>query len=255
VVYIGDLGGQLWKWDLSAVGEDTDGFGLVDNWPAGIFFAATPESMGAGGTRYKSLFFPPAASLHSGDLVLAFGTGERHDLFYGGAASDDENNRFYVVEDPVPTGTGAFPGALDESDLSDVTGADSDSDPADSGFFFVLGDGEKFITNHTVFAGYVITASYTPDAAGTDLCERGGTARLYVFSVTTGLGFYFQGGVVTGDSARRLAIGSGAPSDPRLSISPGGNELFVQTSEGEVIQIDPPSAGELQRTVYWRTRF
>jgi Tfp pilus tip-associated adhesin PilY1 len=255
VVYIGDLGGQLWKWDVSAVGEDQDGFGLVDNWSAGIFFAAAPEPMGAGGTRYKSLFFPPAATLHGGTLVLAFGTGERHDLFYQGSGSDDENNRFYVVDDAAPTGASAFPGPLDESDLSDVTGADSDTDFGDSGFFFVLQDGEKFITNHTVFAGYVITASYAPDPVGTNICERGGSARLYVFSVTSGLGFYFQGGVVTGDAARRLAIGAGAPSDPRLSISPGGNELFVQTSEGEVVQIDPPSAGDLQRTVYWRTRF
>lgn len=31
VVYVGDLGGQMWKWDISAPGEDTDADPFVDN--------------------------------------------------------------------------------------------------------------------------------------------------------------------------------------------------------------------------------
>ena len=42
VVYAGDLGGQVWKWDIHDVGEDTDADPLVDNWPSGIFFETSP---------------------------------------------------------------------------------------------------------------------------------------------------------------------------------------------------------------------
>ena len=109
------------------------------------------------------------------------------------------------------------------------------------------------MTNQLVFGGFVIVASYVPDAAGGDICQRGGTAKLYVLSVDSGLGFFFDTGV-TGDAARSVVIGAGVASDPRLSMSPNGAELFVQTSEGEVIQIEPPDADDLTRTVYWRTR-
>jgi hypothetical protein len=34
------MGGQMWKWDISNVGEDTVGRdGQMDNWASGIFFA------------------------------------------------------------------------------------------------------------------------------------------------------------------------------------------------------------------------
>jgi type IV pilus assembly protein PilY1 len=251
VVYVGDLGGQLWKWDLSAPGEDADSDGRIDSWDFGVFFDAGSEDMGGGTSHYRSIYFPPAASFVGGDLVLALGTGERDDLFYLGSASLDENNRFYVIADENPTGPSAFAaGTADESVLTDITGADADSDASDLGFFFRMDDSEKFVTNQLVFAGYVIAATYLPGGGAT--CDQTGSARLYVFDVATGQGFYFQAGLTTDDEARRITIGAGAPTDPRLSLSTQGQQLFIQTSTGDVVQVDPPDPGSLARTIYWR---
>ena len=43
-VYIGDAGGQMWKWDISDVGEDTSGDPEIDNWEAGVFFRSYTSS-------------------------------------------------------------------------------------------------------------------------------------------------------------------------------------------------------------------
>ena len=167
VVYEPDLGGQVFKWDISAVGEDTaDPDTLIDNWPAGLFFKVDPEDMGSGVFHYRSMFFPPSAALVDGLLTLSFGTGEREDLLYEGDAAKDENNRFYVVSDPEPTGPLAFflsggapRPAVTEADLSDITILATDPDPSDRGFFFVGSDGEKFIADVIIFANHVITVS------------------------------------------------------------------------------------------------
>jgi type IV pilus assembly protein PilY1 len=252
VVYIGDLGGQMWKWDISAVGSDSNSDSLLDNWTYGRFFSAGSATV-SGVPHYRSIYFPAAASFVGGDLVLAFGTGERDDLFYAGSATDDENNRFYVVRDDEPTGSNAFSaGTYTESNISNITGADSDSVTSDQGFYFKLEDSEKFVTNQLVFAGFVIAATYVPDDGSTDSCDRAGEARLYVFDVESGLGYYFEAGVTTGDGARYATVGSGAPTDPRLSISMTGEQLYIQTSTGQVVQVDPPDPGSLARTIYWR---
>jgi hypothetical protein len=31
-----------------------------------------------------------------------------------------------------------------------------------------------------------------------------------------------------------------------------GEQLYIQTSTGEVVQVDPPDPGSLARTIYWR---
>ena len=80
VVYVGDLGGQVFKWDIQDVGEDTDADPLIDNWKAGLFFETDRTDMGGGDFHYRSLFFPPSAAFVDGELTLAFGTGEREDL-------------------------------------------------------------------------------------------------------------------------------------------------------------------------------
>jgi type IV pilus assembly protein PilY1 len=254
-VYIGDLGGQVWKWDISDVGEDTDADNLVDNWPAGVFFRTDPESMPDGSDHYRSFFYQVNATFHSGDLLLAFGTGERTDLRYPGDATRNENNRFYVVEDPEPTGALAFASTFTESDLTDITGLDDDPDPLDSGFYFSIADAEKFLTNPLIFAGFVITTSYLPDLVGADICSQTGTSALYIFDVFSGVG-YFAGPGVTGDDARASDLGSGVPTCPKISISPAGDKMYIQTSDGRVEERDPPPRNQPPASIiYWKQNF
>ncbi|MHC4505195.1 MAG: pilus assembly protein, partial [Planctomycetota bacterium] len=126
VIYVGDLGGQVFKWVISDIGEDrvNDGSGLrtQPNWAFKRFFRAPVTNIG--GTPYfKNFFFPPAASYVSSTLWLAFASGERRHLPFTGVGSEDENNRFYVVSDLDPYERAATPlAALLEADLVDISG-------------------------------------------------------------------------------------------------------------------------------------
>ncbi|MCP4004469.1 MAG: hypothetical protein GY725_09770 [bacterium] len=280
VVYIGDLGGQLWKWDISEKGEDADLDGLVDStvWPAGIYFSSPAANVGdidGDGNddyHYHSIFFPPIATYVDSKLLLAFASGERTDLKYEGAASSpatleglyDDNNRFWVIWDRVPIGSGAFDVEISEGyqtiggtirGINDITTLTSDNAPDDDGYYIKVPDGEKFIVNHIVFSGLTLALSYVPDNSGTDICNAVGESNVYIFGISDGTGALSSG------TARSVKLGNGAPTDPRVSVSRDSNgnmivELVGQTSLGEVLKLpvpaDPPPPFS---NVYWRQRF
>ena len=106
LVMFGTLGGRVYKWVVTDVGGDPiNGADASDdanqpNWPFKLFFQA-PVVTASGKSYYKNFFTSPAAGLEHGKLWVAFGSGERENLAYVGNASIDENNRFYVVNDPV----------------------------------------------------------------------------------------------------------------------------------------------------------
>jgi len=271
VVYVGDLGGQMWRWDISAVGEDTAlSDGIMDNWLVGLLFKSDPATLGAGGTHHHSIFFPPVATYLNGELVLAFGSGERTNLGYIGNAADDDNNRFWVVWDRTPLG-------LDPEDpltgwvtigeghtlvgsvirgLNDVSNLATDPDPFDDGYFIKAPDGEKFITNHVLFAGILITLSYDPggDVDDGDPCTNAsaGASNIWVFNLGNAGGL-LDSAAAAGNDQRNLYIGPGVPSDPRITISKDKVQIVGRTSTGAVIQLDipadPPPPIEL---VFWR---
>ena len=106
-----------------------------------------------------------------------------------------------------------------------------------------------------MFAGYVIAASYQgPDAYPT--CGPG-EAYLYAYAVDDGKGFFDTDSTPdAGD--RRLLIGSGIPSSPRITIAsdPDDDIIFVTSSEGQVLLIEPPERpGPESSTIYWRQVF
>jgi type IV pilus assembly protein PilY1 len=256
VVYVGDLGGQIWKWDISAVGQDASSpaDGTVDNWPAGVYFRTDPVTVGSD-DHYRSFFFPPVASYVNGTLTLAFGSGERHDLGYEGDASAADENRFYVVKDHEPIGAAAFDALYTEADLTDVTALDTDTVLTDSGYFFSLAESEKFVTEITVFAGYVIVGSYTPDSSA-DLCATaGGQSFLHVFNLSSGAGF-FSDPTTPPSEDRRTFIGGGFPTSPEVTVAtdPDDDVIIVKTSEGpKLITIDaPPRTEPKGQIIYWK---
>jgi type IV pilus assembly protein PilY1 len=258
VVYVGDLGGQIWKWDIHAVGEDTDADPLVDNWPHGRFFATAPVTLSDGTTpHHRSFFFPPAATFSRGELVLAFGSGERHNLSNSGDTdvSVTDENRFYVVEDATPIGVGAFPATRTDASLTDVTALDTDTNLSDGGYYFTLSEGEKFVTEVTVFAGYVIVGSYTP-VPNADLCSTAaGQSFLHVFNVATGRGF-FEDVSDPPSEDRRAYIGGGFPTSPKVTVAndPNDDTIIITTSEGpRVISVDAPPRDDLKGSIiYWK---
>ncbi|MBW2382632.1 MAG: hypothetical protein JRG92_03305 [Deltaproteobacteria bacterium] len=258
VVYIGDTGGQVWKWDISAVGVDSNSDNEVDNWPAGVWFR-TPAETVSSGTHFRSFFYPPAAAFDRGNLVLSFASGERDQLRYEGEALYDENNRMYVIRDDDPTGTDALTTVYTDSNLTDVTSKHMDDDPLDEGFYFQADDGEKFVSDLIVFGGKVIGVTYRPDAGSGDVClDITGESNLYVFDLGTANGFFSNNVLLTPMEARKSSVGGGLASTPRVSIAPdpSNDKMYIKTSKGKVLTIDPPGRdGSGAGMIYWKQNF
>jgi hypothetical protein len=259
VVYIGDLGGQLWKWDISTVGTDSnDADTLIDNWKYGIIFESEPEDIGGGKLHYRSMYKAPVAAFVNGVLNVGFGTGERRDTLYAGAFGVDDQNRFYLIEDLHPTGSQAFDVTIDEDMMDDVTNLATYTDIGNCpdgapclGYYIKGDEGEKFITDPIVFAGYILFASYKPQALG---CGPG-EAFFYGFRLSDARGFF---GTTSTAADRRFVAGSGVPSSPRVSMagSPSDDVIYLTTSESEIITIEPPTRDTIQsEMLYWRQLF
>jgi len=254
VVYVGDLGGQLWKWDISNVGVGSPV--TTASWPVGVGFRAPVTALGGGVNQYRNFFFPPSASYSRGSLMLAFGSGERQDLRGAGDAGADDENRFYVVRDRFPTGASAFNVVVTEAELDDITVAQYDPDNTNAGYFIKAREGEKFVNDFSTFAGYVQATSYVPTS--TDPCaSASGESFVYQFQVTGGGGLY-GGAMIAYDDARRSSVGAGMASSPRVSMAmdPSMDKLYVKTSKGKVITEEtPPRDGGNAAMIYWKQNF
>ncbi len=259
VVYVGDLGGNLWKWVIREVGHDpVNSTSTATNQPAWHFekfFAAPPWTHTVtGAVHYKSFFFNPSATLKNGVLWLAYGSGERTDLkFAGYPAPEDENNRFFSVKDLDPFGQ-AVPSPqvpMTESALVDITGDPSCTDVGSfSGFFFKAVDGEKFVTATDIFFYYVFAATFTPNST-VDACSTGGNATLYAFKVYCGEGLFED---ASGNPVVTINLGDGMPTDPRVSLSgaDGGSRVFINKKD-EVMSKDTGfNLGDTTGQAYWR---
>jgi len=160
-----------------------------------------------------------------------------------------------VVRDLTPTGFSTPLTVLTESNLTDITSSATYVDTGNSGYYVVMADGEKFFTDMTFFASYVIAASYqAPDPYPT--CGSG-SSYLYTFSVDDAKGYYDSNS--TPEAAdRRLLIGSGIPSSPRVTVAsdPKDDIIFVTSSDGQVLLIEPPPRPATESsTIYWKQEF
>ena len=114
----------------------------------------------------------------------------------------------------------------------------------------LMGEGEKFVTSTVIFAGKVIAASFAP-TPGADPCAARGDATAYIFDLLTGEGYFRDN---SNNAVRTLDIGVGLPTDPKVSVGPGGkdNRAYIEKSGADLESIgqeDVPAGGRL---LYWR---
>jgi type IV pilus assembly protein PilY1 len=265
VIYVGDLGGNVWKWVIGAMGEDPVNDVLGDtsqpDWSFKKFFQAPSYNDGFN-TFYKSFFFAPAATFKNNQLWLAFGSGERaNPRFMGDDSTLADNNRFYALRDVDPHEIQLLPEpTLTETSLLDVTANESCVNlSAFPGYFFTIDDNEKFVTDVDLFMHYVVAAAFTPNTTVAP-CEASGETALYVFKVHCGEGFFED---VLGDPDRKLDLGSGVPSTPKITIGTegdGSNKIIINTtgtgnsgSNTEIESLEAPGGFESGlRQFYWR---
>jgi type IV pilus assembly protein PilY1 len=274
VVYVGDLGGQIWR-----IGRFDDGAGTaltfpdsnenITTWTAQRIFLAPSYTVDA--TTYnRKFFYPPAVTFEKGYHLVFAGTGDRES-----PCNDETEDRIYCVKD-----THAADPEFDEDDLVDVTdptatvpslGSTMDVDTNgfdDQGWFIQLATGEKALGEGTVFYRTLYITTFIPHAAlaDSDPCMPGGLGTLYALNYLTGAAaLNFD---VDVDLERSVSLGGGIPSKPVMVITSTGQKLFISVGstnpddavEGEdfgagIVAVDPLSPPANFFLLWWRELF
>ncbi|MCK4596198.1 hypothetical protein KAT73_05400, partial [candidate division WOR-3 bacterium] len=156
-IYIGDLGGQMWRFDVS----DSS----TSSWTGTVIFTAPTATPG------NPIFYPPSLSYDLEDnLWVFFGTGDREN-----PRDVSGQNRFYGIKDKGIT--------LREANIKDITSGGSP--PYTNGWFIKLGTGEKVLAGTVVVEGIVYFTTYQAINTG-DPCAISGVAKLYRVNFTQG---------------------------------------------------------------------
>ncbi|MFC1881483.1 pilus assembly protein [Thermodesulfobacteriota bacterium] len=280
-IYVGDLGGQLWR--FGQVSVDSDGNTLsfpdsdenINNWTGQILFRA-PTYVVDAVTYTRKFFYPPSVTLEHGYDLIFIGTGDRE------AACDTTtgSDRIYSVKDTHGSTT------LTEADLVDVTDpfaavpnldlSDGDVDvngQYDQGWYIRLVDqsaaavGEKVLGKSTVFYKTLYISTFTPN---NHPCLPGGEGRLYAVNYKTGRAVLFLGGDIDGDGnadlTRSVSIGGGIPSKPVMVIKQDSRKILISigsttpeaTSEildAGIVRINPLEQNKNFFIRWWRQLF
>jgi type IV pilus assembly protein PilY1 len=261
-LYVGDVGGQLWKFDVSA--SATLSGGVVTNWTGKRLFAAASGQANppATGEYYptQAIYATPTLAIDtSGNLWVYFGTGDRNH------PNNTSSNRFYGIKDNTTMTNGA---TLTESNLANVT---TTYKTISQGWYFTLSSNEKVLSGATVFNKTVFFSTFTPTSTAT--CEGGGgLARLCGVGMLTG---YAGVNWNTGDSisteggtpettisdahaARYTDIGTGIASKPVVVINQSGatitSSVVAATTDQQLVD-NPVAPPALRRLLYWREVF
>jgi type IV pilus assembly protein PilY1 len=207
-LYVGDLRGTMWRVDFN-IG------GAAVRYPGGLF--TDP------GNRPITVR-PSLAASPRGGMMVYFGTGKLIEAA-DRALSSPPLERFWAVRDAdVAIANTSLAGfaevTLAETDDGVRTATPSGSD--EKGWYVRLRDaggnrGERVLNRAQVFFGRVLFSTYQPVE---DPCTPGGLQRLYVLNAMSGGGAYGGGDGGGGASVGAREIGSGAPVDPPVVITP-----------------------------------
>ncbi len=170
--------------------------------------------------NFRPIYYRPAVLFQADDegFVLAFGTGDREDLW----SLDDVTGRFFMLVDSFNT-TADISGPLNESDLARVDPGDAGLGATNllqtGGWYLVLGNKERVITEAFSLSGLTIFSAYEPivftgedtttgedatteeeQVCGEDIesvdadtvCSLRGTSNIYVVKTTNADGLLFD---------------------------------------------------------------
>ncbi len=261
-LYVGDMGGQLWRFDIGNLNNTA-------NWTGKVIFRANQSS-----SEKRKIFYPPDVSPASGFQWVFIGTGDRENPKQEtGTVGFPTRNRLYAIKDMNPSSP------LTESNLVDVT---SDllqkPDPTSeeiilqnqmlqqlnqlNGWYVTLENiGEKCLAPPLIYAGVIYFTTFTPSYQNQgDICFLGeGTGRVYAMQYKTGMAIFNYD--LTNDiegqpptiykSDRSLVIGAGIPSQVVIAIVKG--EVVGYIGVGGGVFSPEELGGKSIRVLYWRT--
>jgi type IV pilus assembly protein PilY1 len=232
-VYIGDLGAQMWVFNVSS----TD----TASWTGYRLFCGQAWTPGKHSIYYQASV---AMDLKRTPWVF-FGTGDRE-------APRDTNiyERFFAIKDDDPA---SF---YKEGDLLNVTSTNTFTPPTtEKGWYFTLSKGEKVLARAQAFNHLVFFTTYSP-SEDPEPCTVGGTARLYIVDYLSGGGAAADVDEVsdlTGSGKSRfIVIGTGMPSDPVITVKGGVAAIIVGISSGQTHSQLAPIQSTPTGVLYWR---
>jgi type IV pilus assembly protein PilY1 len=242
-IYVGDLGGNVWRVDLEPAAGNTPADWRVTKL-ASLGGASTD-------TTKRKIFFPPDVVLTKNFDAVLVGTGDREHPVYSNTNALSIVNRFYMLKDTtigsdacplvggVPTCAATItdntsstadvqPASPTSSNLFKAGTVDANGDPipydnSGSGFYITLKNGtevgEKAVNAPTTIGGNTFFGTNTPIAPDPNVCQANlGIARGYNVNVVTGVTSF-----VTFD-------GGGLPPSPvsgLVAVNVGGQEKLI----------------------------
>jgi len=247
-IYVGDVGGQLWKFDTAA--KATTSSGLINNWTGKRLFVASPSQSNppaSGAYRPAQGFYgqPIVAYDENAALWVFQGSGDRNN------PNDASSNNFYAIKDNtnMTNGTQLTTTSLVAAPVTNTT--------ITQGWYLPLGSKEKVLAEAMIHNKVVYFTTFTPlDVATCD--QPGGDAKLYAVQMANGDAAidWTNGNSTTGESSasRSTSVGSGIPSNPAVVSGTTTDAIVVSTTDGEISSTNrPASAGKRLR--YWREIF
>ena len=253
-VYVGDLGGQMWRFGNQTGTANEDG--NVNNW--------TPRKLFASTVADAKIFYPPDMVLERGYAYLYFGTGDR-----ANPMATTGTNMLYAVKDKNIVG--AFDTIDDDdADFYDLT-ADELQDPditeddkriirenlaSGNGWYITLSNSEKVLAPVTVISGLVLFTTFLPVDTDIDPCSSGGDARLYALDYLTAVSVIdFNDDGVLDASDRSIDIGQGIPTEVVITINDQGETTAYIGAGGGIVRFDLSGIGRRFYIDAWHEEF
>lgn len=234
-LYVGDIGGQMWRFDISDPNSN--------NWTGKIVFDANP-----GLSQKRKIFYPPDVTLEIGNYeMLFFGTGDREhpkNLMF--------ENRIYAVKDTNSS-------LIVENDLVDVTDemATLNALNAKSGWYIRLeNSGEKSLSHSVVFDGVVYYTTFTPTFGepGDPCAIKEGEGRLYPLKYKSGSAAFnlddSDDGIISQTTDQSEIIGPSIPSGVIITFLGGTTTAYVGVGGG--VYIPPLKKNKTIIPIHWK---
>jgi type IV pilus assembly protein PilY1 len=251
-VYVGDLGGQMWRFGNQTGAEN----GNVNNW--------TPRKLFASTVADAKIFYPPDMVLEWGYAYLYFGTGDR-----ANPMATTGTNMLYAVKDKNVVGS--FTTIRDDDadfyDLTDDLLQDSGTTEAEkqtireqlangNGWYITLANSEKVLAPVTVIYKVVLFTTFLPVDTVTDPCSYGGDARLYALDYLTAVSVIdFNADNNLDASDRSIEIGQGIPTEVVITINDAGKTTAYIGAGGGIVRFDLSGIGRKFYIDAWHEEF
>lgn len=255
-IYVGDVGGLVWRFDLKPYHQSSDGIAKLAQ--GGVFADLRLRS----GNRNRFFNEPDVALIsHEGKrfMSVSIGTGWRsHPLFTG------EVDYFYMLRDNSPLATPPSMTPLRLSELTDISNSLSDDRGGEAdmqGWRLKLDTtGEKNLSRSITINNQVLFSTYAP-IPPSDVC-----------SPPSGRGFVYAVDVVHGDPVLPLNSGGGGtgslstrdrkkvlstesiPPSPSATIADVGGEIRTNVMVGTETPLSSLPFSDLTKRTYWQDR-